>query len=291
MPKINIKKYLSGPSEDFRIDIKLEFQKESVIALYGPSGSGKTSILRMIAGLLKPDSGSIVYDGKVWFDGEERINTSIQSREIAMVFQGTSLFPHMSVLQNLNYAAQGKWKKVELLNIANNFQLSDHLTKNIRVLSGGQKQKVELARAILRRPKLMLLDEPFNALDIENKSILKKVLADQIIQYGITTILVSHDMGEVIALTDKIYVLDEGKIIKQGNPLTVFSEKTALTNFQISGEIVNIRHDEILNIVSILVGKQVVKVAAHHSEIQNMKVGDMVSMSSKAFNPILTRLK
>jgi molybdate transport system ATP-binding protein len=291
MPEINIKKSLKGASKEFRIDINLEFGKSDVIALYGPSGSGKTSILRMIAGLMKPDTGKIICNEKVWFDGENKINASIQSRGIAMVFQGTSLFPHMNVLQNLNYSAQGKWQEDELLNIADKFQLGDHLSKNIRQLSGGQKQRVELARAILRKPKLMLLDEPFNALDIENKTILKKVLADLIIQQRITAILVSHDMGEVIALTDKIYVLDEGKVIKQGNPLTIFSEKKAISNFQISGEIVDIRQDDILNIVSILVGKQVVKVAAHYSEIKDMKVGDMVSMSSKAFNPILTRLK
>lgn len=291
MPEINIKKSLEGTPEDFRIDINLEFEKNRIIAFYGPSGSGKTSILRMIAGLMKPDSGKIICDDNVWFDAEKKINKSIQSREIAMVFQGTSLFPHLNVLQNLKYAAQGKWEKDDLLNIADKFQLSDQLSKNIRQLSGGQKQRVELARAILRKPKLILLDEPFNALDIENKSILKNVLADQIKKHDITAILVSHDIGEVIALTDRIFVLAGGKIIKNGNALTIFSEKKALTNFQISGEIVNIRQDDILNIVSVLVGKHVVKVAAHHSEIRDMKVGDMVSMSSKAFNPILTLLK
>ena len=291
MPKIELFKELPAEGKSFEINIDLNFKESQIVAFYGESGAGKTSILRMISGLMKPDRGKIEYAGNIWFNSVKKINSNIQSREVAMVFQGTSLFPNMTVSKNLEYAAQGKFSLSFINDIAKDFRINEFLYRNAKNLSGGQKQRVELARSILRKPKLLLLDEPFNALDHNLKNSLRSRMLQLIHEMGITTILVSHDVGDVISMADYVYEIKEGSIINKGTPLDLFTDEPSFSNFHITGEVIDIKFDNILSIVAILIGKQIVKIAAHPSEVSDVAVGDLVSINSKAFNPIIQKIK
>jgi molybdate transport system ATP-binding protein len=191
------------------------------VTIYGPSGAGKTSVLRMFAGLMKPDSGVIIVEDDVWYDSAKRINVIPQRRDIGIVFQEYSLFPNMTVRENLEFALQkGQSPKIvdELLELTELGNLHD---KKPSVLSGGQKQRVAVARALVRKPKLLLLDEPLSALD----SVMQSKLQDYLLyihdQFKLTTILVSHDINEVIKMSRRVVILEDGSVKKDGIPLDV----------------------------------------------------------------------
>lgn len=215
---INIRKRLAGADGLLDLHFTTQIQKGELITLYGPTGAGKTSILRMLAGLVKPDEGSILVDGQVWFDKAKRIEIITQQRDIGMVFQDYSLFPNMTIRENLTYAlTKGQDGGIidHLLDIAGLVNLQHQ--KPLK-LSGGQKQRVALARALVRKPKLLLLDEPLSALD----RVMRNKLQDYIIQFHrefeLTTILVSHDLPEVIKMSERVLVLENGAISQDGAP-------------------------------------------------------------------------
>jgi len=209
----------AGGAVNLNLDIKIE--TGDFVTLYGPSGAGKTSILRMLAGLLTPDDGRIVCDRQVWFDKSKRINLRPQFRNLGMVFQEYSLFPNMTVQGNLEFALQKDQPKTnveELLQLTELEQLRD---KKPALLSGGQKQRVALARALVRRPKLLLLDEPLSALDTAMQTKLQDYILRVHRQYHLTTLMVSHDLNEVIKMSKRVLVLEDGTIKKDGSPLDV----------------------------------------------------------------------
>jgi molybdate transport system ATP-binding protein len=175
----------------------------------------------MLAGLLKPDSGSIRINGDVWFDSSKTVNVRPQDRGIGIVFQDYSLFPNMTVRGNLEFALQkGQSPKVvdDLLELTHMSNLHD---KKPAILSGGQKQRVAVAMALVRKPRLLLLDEPLSALDSLMQSKLQDYLLHVHEKYKLTTILVSHDMSEVIKMSRRVLLLEEGRIKKDGTPLEV----------------------------------------------------------------------
>jgi molybdate transport system ATP-binding protein len=191
------------------------------VCVYGPSGAGKTSVLRMLAGLLTPDDGHIVTDNTTWFDKAKKVDLKPQLRNIGMVFQEYSLFPNMTVRGNLEFALKKESSADivdELLQLTELEQLQD---QKPALLSGGQKQRVALARALIRRPRLLLLDEPLSALD----SVMQAKLQDYILrvhqQFSLTTILVSHDVFEVVKMSKRVLILEEGTIKRDGPPREV----------------------------------------------------------------------
>ncbi|MBI4309855.1 MAG: ATP-binding cassette domain-containing protein, partial [Candidatus Omnitrophica bacterium] len=165
MIKVKAKKDLMTSHGPIRLDVDFQITDHELVTLYGPSGAGKTTILRMIAGLTDPDEGLIEIDSEVWFDSAKGINTPVQERHISLVLQDYNLFPNMTVRQNLKYALKDKKDEGlvdELLEMAHLTQLKD---RKPDMLSGGQKQRAALVRALLRRPKIFLLDEPLSSLD------------------------------------------------------------------------------------------------------------------------------
>jgi molybdate transport system ATP-binding protein len=200
--------------------VNAAFQSESgVTALFGPSGSGKTSIVGMIAGLVRPDRGRIVLDDEVLFDGATGRDQPIHRRQIGYVFQDGRLFPHLSVARNLDY---GRWmsgkprdeaqfrRVVELLDIA------PLLKRRPGALSGGERQRVALGRALLMRPRLLLLDEPLASLDAGRKQDILPYFARLRDETRLPMIYVSHDSNEVKALANRVVLLDAGRVKATG---------------------------------------------------------------------------
>jgi putative spermidine/putrescine transport system ATP-binding protein len=192
------------------------------VVLLGPSGCGKTTTLRLIAGLERPDVG-----GRVLFDGENVTALGIERRHVGMVFQSYALFPNMSVAENIAYGL--KVRKVgrrqlgervaEMLALMRIEQLAD---RRIEQLSGGQRQRVALARALAVRPRALLLDEPLTALDAKLRDALRLEIDTLLRQLGITTVYVTHDQSEAMALGDRIVVMDHGRVAQVGSPREIY---------------------------------------------------------------------
>ena len=195
MIKARLNKQLDAASGHLLLDVDIAIHKGQLISLYGASGAGKTSLLRMLAGVLPPDSGCIEVDGQVWYDSISRVMVRPQHRSVAMVFQDFALFPNMTVRENIAYPLQRR-QPVSFM------ELGDLQHQYPYRLSGGQKQRVALARAVVRKPSLMLLDEPLSALDTELRFKMQDFILRVHQEFRLTTILVSHDMLEVLKLAD-----------------------------------------------------------------------------------------
>lgn len=223
MIHINIQKALQGSQGDMDIDVKLQIQKGEFIALMGESGSGKTTLLRILAGLEKAE-GNIFVEDLVWLDDTKRLPP--QQREIGFVFQDYALFDNMTVAQNLLFVNEDKSLADTLLSMA---ELTGLASRNVRSLSGGQKQRVSLCRAMMNKPKLLLMDEPFSALDKKMKVKLQNEIATLHKKFGTTTIMVSHDPEASYALADRIIVLKQGKVISDGTKNEILVKKQIST--------------------------------------------------------------
>jgi len=193
-------------------------------ALIGPSGSGKTSILRCIAGLLQPKAGRIVCGDQVWLDSARAITVSPQARRVGLVFQDYALFPHLNALNNVREALthlswrERKGRARELLARMRLAGLEERMPYQ---LSGGQRQRVALARALAREPSVLLMDEPFAAVDQMTRRKLKEELARLHRQIRVPILLVTHDLGEAVALADQMVVLGRGRTLQAGPPAGV----------------------------------------------------------------------
>jgi molybdate transport system ATP-binding protein len=221
MISINVTKKLHGADGDMNLQFNTKINSGELVTLYGPSGGGKTTILRMLAGLSTPDSGTITSHERTWHDHQKKINVPPQHRNIGMVFQEFSLFPNMTVRGNLEFALKENQPKnivEELLALTELQQLEN---KKPALLSGGQKQRVALARALVSKPSLLLLDEPLSALDAYMQSKLQDYILEIHRQFNLTTILVSHDLAEVIKMSKRVIIFENGIIQKDGPPLDV----------------------------------------------------------------------
>lgn len=193
---------------DFVLDMNFEVKNE-VLALLGVSGCGKSMTLKCIAGIESPDEGLIILNGRTLFDSEHNINLKPQARKVGYLFQNYALFPNMTVAENISFVA------VSQSNVKENikrFQLEGLANSYPSQLSGGQQQRVALARILSSNAELLLLDEPFSALDSYLKWQLELEIAEVFQIYGNTAILVSHDRGEAFRLSDKIAVINQGNI-------------------------------------------------------------------------------
>jgi len=220
MIQIDIHKRLHGSHGDMNFDVKLDIQKGEFIALMGESGSGKTTLLRVLAGLEKAEGG-ISVEEVFWLKKQKMLPP--QQREIGFVFQDYALFENMSVEENLLFVNDDKTLVKRLLEMT---ELTGLASRNVKGLSGGQKQRVSLCRAMMKKPKLLLMDEPLSALD----PIMRTKLQDEILKlhktFGTTTVMVSHDADVSYHLADRILVLNHGKIVADGSTKEVLVKST-----------------------------------------------------------------
>ncbi|HWE82622.1 MAG TPA: ABC transporter ATP-binding protein [Gaiellaceae bacterium] len=199
------------PLRSFRLELELAI--EGTVALVGPSGAGKTSVLRSVAGLVRPSAGRIALGDDVWFDASARIFRKPDERRVGLVFQEYALFPHMNVRQNVAYG--GRDRVDEYLE---RFRIS-HLAKaRTTELSGGERQRVALARALARDPGVLLLDEPLSALDAHTKVAVRGELQELLHEFGLPTLLVTHDYEDAAALADRVGVIVEGSLRQFATP-------------------------------------------------------------------------
>jgi sulfate transport system ATP-binding protein len=202
--------------------VSLEIGSGELVALLGPSGSGKTTILRMVAGLEYAD------DGRILFDAEDATRIPVRDRGVGFVFQHYALFPHMTVGENVAFGmkvsrrrrgkAEIRERVLKLLDLVKLQGLESRFPTQI---SGGQRQRVALARALAVDPKVLLLDEPFGALDANVRRDLRRWLREIHDELGITTLFVTHDQEEALDLADRVVILDQGRIVQQGTPRDV----------------------------------------------------------------------
>ncbi len=289
MIELGIKKRLFSSSGEFTLDLQFSVAAGEFITLFGPSGAGKTTLLRCLAGLDEPDSGRITVNGETWFDRVSRHNLSPQKRRVGYMFQDYALFPNMSVRGNLEFAQKRGADKKRVDQLIELMALGELQQRKPATLSGGQQQRVALARALAAEPNLLLLDEPFSALDHATRVRLhEEVLAMQH-RYGLTTLMVSHDIGEVYRLSQRVLLLEQGRLVQQGTPAEVFGAGQVGSKFSFAGEILAIEAADVVFAVTLLVGNQVVKVIAGADEAQRLKPGDRVTLLSKAFNPVLVK--
>ncbi|HNP21468.1 MAG TPA: ATP-binding cassette domain-containing protein [Panacibacter sp.] len=290
MIQVSLHKTLQSAQGKISLEVECSFTTGSFVTIYGPSGAGKTTLLRMLAGLLKPDDGFIKMGDNIWFDAKQRIDLAPQKRSIGFVFQDYALFPNMSVAQNIGFGLNKKDDKAiveEWLDILDLQQLRDRKSDT---LSGGQKQRVALARALVRKPALLLLDEPLSALDHKMQQRLQDELLQMHRKFNLTTMLVSHDIAEIYKVSDKVFVLENGTIQRKGRPEDVFSDSTATGSFQFTGEVLGIKKEDIIYVVSVLVGNNIVKIIGTENEVDNLGPGDKILLSSKAFNPLFKKI-
>jgi molybdate transport system ATP-binding protein len=194
------------PLRGFALDLALEVGRETV-ALVGPSGAGKTTVLRAVAGLVRPERGVVECDGETWLDSGRGIDLRPERRSVGLVFQEYALFPHLSVERNVAFGGRARaGELLERLGIA-------HLAKaRPRELSGGERQRVALARALARDPKALLLDEPTAALDAHTRATVRAELEQLLRELALPTLLVTHDFEDAAALADRVGVLVEGEL-------------------------------------------------------------------------------
>jgi len=291
MIEIDFTKTLDGGAGSFDLELKLVLESGAFTTIYGASGAGKTSTLRMISGLMTPDNGSLVVNNEVWYDSSKKINKKPQERSLGFVFQDYALFGHMTVLENLIFAKGKKDGTNSIDELLEVMELQQLQHRKPETLSGGQKQRVALARALVQKPKLLLLDEPFAALDNTIRFKLHEYLKRVQERYDLTTILISHEVGEIIKLADKVVCLEKGKISKIGSPDSVFTNQNLSGKFKFPGVVVKVEKEEIISVVSVRIHTQMVKVVVQHHEAEALALGDQVMVVSKAFNPILYKLE
>ncbi|QQS16273.1 MAG: ATP-binding cassette domain-containing protein [Neisseriales bacterium] len=199
---------------------------KELIGLSGPSGAGKSTLLRLLAGLERAYDGRLVVDDVIWFDAKQQIWLPPQKRPIGLIFQDGALFPHMTVKEQIFYAGNSidtKWID-ELIRLTG---LTKLVYRYAHELSGGQKQRVALARALARKPKLLLLDEPLSALDQGAKEKLQALLQRAHEKYLTYTILVSHDIAELLSLSHRVFKCEKGRIIQCGIPYQILLPNTS----------------------------------------------------------------
>jgi molybdate transport system ATP-binding protein len=250
--KVDLKKWYNEAGTNKKKDIKKTFvldvsfeMKNELVVLFGPSGSGKTTLFKCVSGITEPDNGKIIVGSKIYFDKDKKINLPIQQRKLGYVFQNYTLFPHMSVKKNIECGLKG-WEKAareeRVMEMLTLLHIEELETRYPSQLSGGQKQRVALARALASKPELLLLDEPFSALDMEIRTELAEKIKNLQKKIGIPLLFITHNLEEAFLLADRILVLHEGKALQFGTLEEIFRSPENLHVAKLVG-IINIFDD------------------------------------------------
>jgi molybdate transport system ATP-binding protein len=277
MINININKKLSQGEKEINLKLDISISEGDFIAISGKSGSGKTTFLRILAGL-QSANGTIKVHQIFWLNDKKSL--CVQKRNIGFVFQDYALFSNMNIYENLLYVKNNKDLANRLLNITELYNMKN---RDVNSLSGGEKQRVSLCRAMMNNPKILLLDEPFNALDIN----MRLKLQDELIllhkEFKMTTIMVSHDTSEIYRLASRVLILENGNIIKDGNPKDIFFHSNNTDNFVFEAKIIDIKKIDNHHIISISIAFQLLEIQVSNEEAKNMYISKSISVTTKKF--------
>jgi iron(III) transport system ATP-binding protein len=230
--------------------VSMELQRGEVVALLGPSGSGKTTLLRTVAGLESPKSGVITIGERTVFHGEKGLETPAEERNLGLVFQSYALWPHKTVFDNVAYGLKlrrmsGSETADRVKKVLNQLGLGHLEARFPHQLSGGQQQRVAIARALVYNPPVILLDEPLSNLDAKLREEARAFLRELIVRLGLSALMVTHDQSEAMAISDRILLLNNGRIEQQGTPQnmyqfpdTLFTAEFMGSNNRLCGQIV-----------------------------------------------------
>jgi len=279
MISININKKLHGANGEMDLEVNLEIKEGDFVALAGQSGSGKTTLLRILAGLEEAE-GVLQIGDEFWLQGKKAL--APQKRKIGFVFQDYALFPNMTVEENLLFVNKDKELADKLLAMT---ELSTLKKRLPNTLSGGQKQRVSLCRAMMNRPKLLLMDEPLSALDPAMRTKLQHEILMLHKEFGTTTIMVSHDPSEIYRLASRVVVLNFGKIVNDGTSKEVLLKTSGSQKFAFEGELLDIMKVDVIYVAIVAIGQQLVEVVVSEEVAQNLHIGERVMVSTKAFAP------
>lgn len=232
MIEAKLKKRFAARPDSAPFSLDIEFQAAAgVTVLFGPSGAGKTLTLDAIAGFAKPDEGRILIDDVLLFDGAARVNLRPQDRRCSYVFQNYALFPHMTLRQNLEFAAENRprlERHRRVNEMLERFRLTEVAGRKPHELSGGQKQRCSIARALIVGPRLLLLDEPARGLDAPLRRELYQVLTQVREEFATPMLVVTHDVDECFAVGDEMMVIHDGRLVQTGTPREVFAAPASL---------------------------------------------------------------
>ncbi|CUJ29795.1 ATP-binding cassette domain-containing protein [Achromobacter xylosoxidans] len=224
---LRVRKNMVSGDRHFSLDVAFS-SKAKRIALFGPSGAGKSLTLRAVAGLLRPDAGRIEVNGRVLFDAEARVSVAPQARRVAYLFQDYALFPHLTVAQNIAFGSRRGWLNpprravsAEARRWVDAFELGAIVGSYPHEISGGQKQRVALARALMLKPEIVLLDEPFSALDSQLRGKMRLELNALQRQLDVPMLLITHDPADVEALADEVFEVRDGKVRRRDEDVGV----------------------------------------------------------------------
>ncbi|NPA61448.1 MAG: ATP-binding cassette domain-containing protein [Epsilonproteobacteria bacterium] len=251
MIRLDIEKSLFGARGEMLLTLSLDIANGEILAVTGESGSGKTTLLRVLAGL-ESARGRIEVDGEIWLDGE--ISIPPQKREIGFVFQNYALFPNMTLEENLLFVKNDRELARYLLEITELYPLRGRYPDSI---SGGQRQRVAISRALMRRPKVLLMDEPLSALDPKMRIRLQRQILKLHREFKTTTLIVSHDPEEIYNLADRVAVLDSGKLIKVGEVNSTLSKDIGSP---LRGKLLSVERGVDGYIATILSGNSIIEV-------------------------------
>ncbi|MFB0920732.1 MAG: ATP-binding cassette domain-containing protein [Oscillospiraceae bacterium] len=230
---IDIEKALPG----FSLDMELSCS-QGITGILGASGSGKSMLLGCIAGLIKPDKGAITLDGRTFFDSVNKINLSPQSRRTGILFQNYALFPHMTISENIGFALSGlpkEEKNARVKQLLQRFHITEYAGRYPTQISGGQQQRAALARALAVEPDILLLDEPFSALDQHLKQSLMKDMLETLKDYQGCVLFVTHNMEEAFRMCERLVIISNGRIETQGAKQALFSRPPTYESAVITG--------------------------------------------------------
>jgi molybdate transport system ATP-binding protein len=232
MIQARLRKTFPPRNDSAGFSLEIDFRAGSgVTVLFGPSGAGKTMVLDSIAGFLRPDEGRILLDDAILFDGAARVHLSPQARNCGYVFQNYALFPHMTVRENLAFAAERRprlERHRRVNEMLERFRLTETAGRRPHVVSGGQRQRCSIARALIGGPKLLLLDEPAQGLDAPLRTELYETLRQVRADFQTPVLLVTHDLDECFELGDEMVVLREGRIVQSGAPREILDRPANL---------------------------------------------------------------
>ncbi len=288
MIEIAIEKELQSAQGPIQLQADIRLAAGETMAIYGDSGVGKTSLLRMVAGLMKPDKGHIRAEDTTWYDHVKKINRTPEKRKVGFVFQDYALFPNMTLRENIAFACPKSSRQLMVDDLIDVLELRGVSHLKPAYLSGGQKQRTAIGRALAQQSQLLLLDEPLSALDDRTRYELQNYLITIRRKFNVTMILVSHSIPEILRLADQVIMLDQGTVIRQGRPAEVFMTENVSGKFQFYGDVVQVEAEQFLLILHVRVGKDIIKVVTDQQE--PFRIGDKVMVASKAFNPIVKKI-
>lgn len=288
---VRLRKTLRSADGPMDLAIELEVDVRERVALFGPSGSGKTSVLRMVAGLLRPDEGLIRVGDETWFDSTAGIDLPPHRRRPGLVFQDHSLFPHRSAYGNiLDGLPPGPDRPARARALLERFELAGVADHRPARLSGGQSQRVALARTLASQPRTLLLDEPLSALDAALRGRMLEEIARHLEAERRPTLLVSHDIGEVWRLAHRVLRLERGAVVASGTPAQVFTGGSSTPRLRLPGIVLALEHSEGLVVVTVDAGGDIMRAVVSLEEASRLAPGDTILLAAKAFETMILPL-